>query len=167
MFRKILVAADGSDHAEKAVAIAGSLAGRYDAELIVAHVQTGEPVPDGLRHMAEVEHLTGQRQTEPPHLGRLSIEVISKADEARLAAAVGARILERSVAAARHEGAARVTPLELSGDAADALIEAAREHGVDLVVVGSRGFGTIGGLVMGSVSSKLAHGLEVPCLTVK
>ena len=167
MFKKILVAVDGSDHAQKAVAIAGNLAGRYDAELVVAHVQTGQPVPEGLRHMAEVEHLTGPRRTEPPHLGRLSIEIISKSDEAQLAAAVGARLLERSVDAARREGAMRVTPLELSGDAADALLEAAKEHGVDLVVVGSRGFGAIGGLVMGSVSSKLAHGLEVPCLTVK
>ncbi len=167
MFTKILVAADGSEHAQKAVAIAGSLAGRYDADLVIAHVLTGQPVPDGLRHMAEVEHLAEPRQVEPPHLGRLSIEIISKANEERLAAAVGAKVLERSVIAARHEGAERVTPLELSGDAADALLEAAREQKVDLVVVGRRGFGAIGSLVMGSVSSKLTHHLDVPCLTVK
>ena len=167
MFTKILAAVDGSGHAGKAVAIAGSLAGRYDADLVIAHVLTGQDVPDELRRMAEVEHLVEPRSAEPVRLGSLSVTSGSKIDEGRLAAAVGARVLERAVATARHEGARRVTSLELSGDAADALLEAASAHGADLVVVGSRGFGALGSLVMGSVSSKLAHHLEVPCLTVK
>ncbi|HRY25962.1 MAG: universal stress protein [Geminicoccaceae bacterium] len=167
MFTKILAAVDGSGHAGKAVAIAGSLAGRYDADLVIAHVLTGQDVPDELRRMAEVEHLVEPRPTEPARLGNLSVGSATKVDEGRLAAAVGARVLERAVAAAKREGARRVTPLQLSGDAADALLEAAKEQGADLVVVGSRGFGALGSLVMGSVSSKLAHHLEVPCLTVK
>lgn len=167
MFSKILAAVDGSGHAGKAVAIAGSLAGRYDADLVVVHVVTGEEVPDELRRMAEVEHLVEPQAVEPARLGNLSVAPAAKVDEERLGNAVGARVLERAVVAARREGASRVTTLQLAGDAADALLEAAREQGADLVVVGSRGFGALGSLVMGSVSSKLAHHLEVPCLTVK
>lgn len=167
MFKRILAAVDGSGHAGKAVAIAGSLAGRYDADLVVAHVVTGEDVPDELRHMAEVEHLVEPKPAEPARLGILSVAPGAKINEERLAEAVGAKVLERAVVAAKREGASRVTTLQLSGDAADALLEAAVAQGADLVVVGSRGFSALGSLVMGSVSSKLAHHLEVPCLTVK
>lgn len=167
MFERILVAADGSEHARKAARIAGSLAGRYDAELIIAHVLTGQPVPEALHHMAEAEHLVQPQGGGPSQLGRLSIETRSKAEEERLAAAIGTKILEQSASLARQEGARRITPIELSGHAADALLGAARDCGADLVVCGSRGFGAVGSVVMGSVSSRLAHHLEVPCLTVK
>ena len=38
MFKTIVVATDGSDHANKAVAVAGDLAAKYDAEMTLLHV---------------------------------------------------------------------------------------------------------------------------------
>ena len=57
MFNKILVVADGTDHSEKAVKLAGDLAAKYDADLTVVHVLGhGEISKDFLR-TAETENL--------------------------------------------------------------------------------------------------------------
>lgn len=167
MFTKILVATDGSDHARNAVRIAGNLAGRYGAELLVAHVLGDGPPPDELRRMAEVEHLVDRPEPRAPRFGQLSLEESSTTNEQRLAAVIGGKVLEQSVALAKREGAERAKPLDLSGDPADALIEAVRRHAVDLVVIGSRGFGAIGRLVHGSVSTKVGEHVDCPCLVVK
>ncbi|MFL6719096.1 MAG: universal stress protein, partial [Burkholderiaceae bacterium] len=42
-----------------------------------------------------------------------------------------------------------------------------REHGCDEIVIGSRGLGTIGSLLVGSVASKIIHLSEVPVVLVK
>ena len=42
-----------------------------------------------------------------------------------------------------------------------------RKERADLVVVGSRGFGRIKGLILGSVSQKIVQESECPCLVVK
>ena len=42
----ILAAVDGSEHARRAATLAGDLAGRYGARLVIVHVMTSEPMPD-------------------------------------------------------------------------------------------------------------------------
>jgi nucleotide-binding universal stress UspA family protein len=168
MFKSILVATDGSDHGRNATRVAGGLAGRLGARLYVAHVITDQPVPEPLRRMAEVEHLV--KETEPEQgssLGRLSLKASPRTTNQRIAAAVATRVLEQAGALAKTEGAEDVVPLELAGDAAEAVIEAVRDHGVDLVVIGSRGFGAFGRLVHGSVSSKVSHDVACPVMVVK
>ena len=168
MFQTILVATDGSDHGRNATRVAAGLAGRLGAKLYVAHVVTGQPVPEALRRMAAVEHLVRETETEQgSSLGRLSLKASPRAADERIAAAVAARVLEQSGKLAKEEGAADVVPLELSGEAAAALLEAVAKHGVDLVVIGSRGFGALGRLVHGSVSSKVSQEVGCPCLVVK
>ena len=49
----------------------------------------------------------------------------------------------------------------ISGDARDIIVDVATEEESDLIVMGSRGLGTLGGILTGSVSSfVLAH---APC----
>lgn len=168
MFETILVATDGSDHGRNATRVAGGLAGRLGARLYVAHVVTGQPVPEALRRLAEVEHLVGEPAKEQgSSLGRLSLGASPHAADQRIAAAVATKVLEQAAALAREEGAADVVPLELRGDAADALVEAVGSHAVDLVVIGSRGFGRLGRLVHGSVSSAVGQEVACPVLVVK
>jgi nucleotide-binding universal stress UspA family protein len=53
------------------------------------------------------------------------------------------------------------------GDPAGEIIKAAKEHHADLIVMGSRGLGQIGGLILGSVSERVLHGAEAPVLIVR
>jgi nucleotide-binding universal stress UspA family protein len=62
---------------------------------------------------------------------------------------------------------ARVSRVYRIGDPAGEIIEAARERNADLIVMGSRGFGQIGGLILGSVSERVLHAAHGPVLIVR
>jgi nucleotide-binding universal stress UspA family protein len=51
--------------------------------------------------------------------------------------------------------------LLMRGDTPEQIINYAREHGVDLIICGSRGYGTLTSMLLGSVSRRLAH--HAPC----
>jgi nucleotide-binding universal stress UspA family protein len=168
MFERILVATDGSTHGRNATRVAGSLAGRYDAELIIAHVVTDKPVPEELRRMAEVEHLVKMPEPEPSStLGRLSLKPSQEIVDQQLKGAIANKLLEQGAALAKQAGATKVKPLEMEGEAAEALVRATKERGVDLVVIGSRSFGPLGRLLHGSVSTEVSQHVRCPCLIVK
>ena len=65
MFKTILVATDGSDHADKAVAVAGDLAAKYDAKMILLHVflRRNAEATD-LRRLIDVQVLPYQLREE-------------------------------------------------------------------------------------------------------
>ena len=60
-----------------------------------------------------------------------------------------------------------VTTRVVDGDPAGNIIAAAEHENAELVIMGRRGLGNVAGLVMGSVSHKVAHVAECACLTVK
>ena len=64
-------------------------------------------------------------------------------------------------------GVPDVTTEVVDGDPAGNIIAAAEHEKAELVVMGRRGMGNVAGLVMGSVSHKVAHPAECACLTVK
>jgi nucleotide-binding universal stress UspA family protein len=167
-FTKILAATDGSSHGRTATRIAGDLAGRYTAKLLLAHVITDQPVPHDLCHMAAVEHLLHNQEAESePKLGDLSLTTRSAADERLLAEAVSSELLEQATSLAKRTGAMEIVHMELSGDPAEALITCANRNEVDLVVIGSSGFNRLGRLIHGSVSTKVSQGVRCACLIVK
>lgn len=53
------------------------------------------------------------------------------------------------------------------GSAAAAVIAPAAEHDCDVIVMGTRGMGAVGSLVMGSVAQKVVHLAPVPVTLVK
>ena len=52
----------------------------------------------------------------------------------------------------------------LEGPAAEAILNAAEAHRVDLIVVGRRGLGKFSGLLLGSTSDRVLHYATVPVL---
>jgi nucleotide-binding universal stress UspA family protein len=63
------------------------------------------------------------------------------------------------------EGGVRVEAHVIQGQATSALLEAAR--GADMLVVGSRGLGGFGELLLGSVSQQCAHHATCPVVIVR
>ena len=54
-----------------------------------------------------------------------------------------------------------------TGNPAEVIIDLSREYHCDLIVMGTRGMGTIQNLLLGSVASKVIHLTEKPLLLVK
>ncbi len=59
----ILVPTDDSEHVGKAVALAADIAARYGARLVLLHVVAPGPWPEGVRRLAQSEHLVGAKAT--------------------------------------------------------------------------------------------------------
>lgn len=149
MYKRILAAADGSENGYRAVARAAGIAKAQDAELILLNVEPRAPIPENLRHFARVEHLD-EGPTE-------TWETIARA------------VLHRAREQAEEAAGARLNVREetMIGDPANKILDAASAENPDLVVVGSRGFSRLKGLVLGSVSQKLAANTHVDVLIVK
>lgn len=137
MFRKILVAVDGSEHAHKALDVAVDMAKSYNATLCLLHA---------FPHVSDF----------------LGTPFYESMIESRTL--IGRALLE----AARTQ-VGDIVPVEeqlLEGPPARAILRVAEVEGCDLIVIGSRGHGTITGLLLGSVSSAVAQRAHCPVLVV-
>jgi nucleotide-binding universal stress UspA family protein len=61
----------------------------------------------------------------------------------------------------------QVSRVYREGDPAGEIVKAANEHKADIIVMGSRGHGQIGGLILGSVSERVLHAARGPVLIVR
>lgn len=138
MIDKLLLAADGSDRSLRAAAVAGELAGRLGAALVIVTVDNGGKLPPALDRFAAAE---GLKRTE-----------------------VFESILANASEQAVEAGAVNVEAKTLDGDPAEAILDAAARINADLIVMGSHGFSAMGELVMGSVSHAVTLGTGLPCL---
>lgn len=140
MFKKILLATDGSDHALRAAGKASELARLAGDEAmieIVYVVDLDTEKNDALRHINE-EKINEERRR------RLQLT------EGKLNAA-----------------GVKYKSVILHGDPGQTLVSYAAENDFDLIVIGSRGLGTIKEMVLGSVSNKVVKKAECPVLIVK
>ena len=176
MLKTILCATDGSDHAQKALEWSSELAVKYDAALIVLFVTPHRSAPPELRRMAEIEHIVEPKTPAPPDAIAQSVapsgataEALreSAASSATIYREIGQRVVEGGKFLAESRGVAKVTALVEDGDPAHQIIEAAKRHGADLIVMGRRGVGDLKGLLLGSVSHKVAQLASCACLTVE
>ena len=173
--QRILVALDGSEHSDKALDLAADIAGKYGAELVLLHVMSDKPLTDAERYLAETEYLDDL-------LASLEAPVINGGDP-RLRAqrvlqhygavarqfreAIGDRLMGRARARAQEQGVRTVQTLLEDGDPANTILRVAKRLQVDMIVLGSRGLGDVKGLLMGSVSHRVAHLAECTCVSVK
>ena len=143
---KVLVAVDGSETSDRAVLFAAELAKSADASLLVltvAQEPTLVAVPMGV--MAEVE---GVYMT--------SRDVIESA---------AAEIVDRAATQGEIAGVP-VERLIRFGSPARTIVDTADAEGADIVVMGRRGLGDFGALILGSVTHKVMHLAKLPVLTV-
>ena len=72
--------------------------------------------------------------------------------------------------AAEEQAGLRRVPVEavvVEGDPAQKIVEVARSRQVDAIVMGSRGLGDLQGLLLGSVSHKVAHTAPSSCVIIR
>jgi nucleotide-binding universal stress UspA family protein len=132
----ILIGTDGSPSASAALDFAIELCQDTGAKLEVLAVRPHLPVRGGGVPVNEVEEPVGAQH-----------------------------IAQRAAERARAAGV-EATPRADHGVPEKVIADAARSLGADLVIVGSRGLGTIGSLLMGSVSRSLVQHAEVPVTVV-
>ena len=137
MFKRILVAVDGSPKSEKTITIALDLAGRYDSSVTIVHVR-------------EYERYEGADVDMGPPI---------PADE--LVDQVVARFRERGIQTSG--GIRRVS----SGDTPQQIVEAAAAADAELIVLGSRGMSELKSLVLGGVANKVVQHATCPVLLVR
>jgi nucleotide-binding universal stress UspA family protein len=176
MLNKILCAIDGSDHAEKAANWVSVLAQKFGAELILLFVVPHRMAPPELRRMAEAEHVVRPTPPASPPLSpqpgmpsRWTSEDLAQnaATSATIYEELGERLVEGAGWHAKSAGVAKVKGLVEDGDPAHRIVEIAKRENVDLIVMGRRGLGDLKGLLLGSVTHKVAQAATCACLTVE
>jgi len=148
MVTHILVAVDGSIHADRALAFAADLAIKYEAALTVLNVVSyASTVPLALGAYAELEGLYAESRS-----------VLQEA---------GAKIVESAAEQARRLGVESVKTVVELGSPAQSICDAANANGVDVIVMGRRGLSDFTGFFLGSISHKVAHSADCTVVTVK
>ena len=139
MYASIIVALDGSEQSLLAIEHARAIAECFRSKLVLVHAF---PHTSDLRDSIEYNNLVA--------LG------IKKGEE----------IIE---AAREHLGRTSIEVDEelLEGPAAEAILSAAAIRKSGLIVLGSRGMGSLKGMVFGSVSTKVSHYAPCPVMVVR
>jgi nucleotide-binding universal stress UspA family protein len=175
MIRKIIVPTDGSDHAAKALELAADLAGKYNAGIVILHVLLRDAEPGEMKALAG-SGIGKETVAELDRLAELPLEteVLTGAYAPlhvmvphNVLEEVGKAIAEKARAAAAAKGVSDISVRLVSGDAAKQIVAAAEKENADMIVMGSRGFGDLKGLLVGSVSHKVSHLAPCTCVTVK
>jgi nucleotide-binding universal stress UspA family protein len=145
MFRKIMVPFDGSTNAGNALLKAVELAGLTGAEILILTVY---------RHHSMLEaSFSMVRQADP---GNLDDTMRAHARE----------VADHAKKIAIDAGAKTVRAFIKAGQPARTIIAWAKEKDVDLIVMSSRGMGSVEGYLLGSVSHKVTALAECPVLVV-
>jgi nucleotide-binding universal stress UspA family protein len=139
--KRILVPVDGSDVATRALRLAAERVRNLEAELHVLHV-------------------------EPPMTYEEMRVYVVREDLEKVRREAGQRVL---AAAAQVLSVEKVVHLEhlRQGEVAQSIAQMVESQAMDEVVMGTRGTGTFGALLLGSVAYRVVHLVHVPVTLVK
>ncbi|RMQ50090.1 Universal stress protein family [Pseudomonas cichorii] len=76
------------------------------------------------------------------------------------------RVLEEAVVLLKRADIAHQTHVDL-GNVAEQVQSAVKQLGCDTVVMGTRGLGSFGGFLLGSVANRVIHEVSVPVILIK
>jgi nucleotide-binding universal stress UspA family protein len=137
MFERILLAVDGSDHSQRAVAVASEIAKSSGGEVLVFHVLERDVGRAGI---------TGEETSgEAADLVNKIVHDLHQND-------------------VKARGDAKGAP---AGRAAPDILEEAKTFDAGIIVIGTRGRSDFAGLLLGSVAHKVLQHAECPVLVVR
>jgi nucleotide-binding universal stress UspA family protein len=139
MFTKVIWATDGSEHADRAMAVAVEVAKDDGAEIHVVHV---------------VEKLVSGRAS--------GLDAFGNEDE------IKTKVKGQATAIARENGIKTVVHVLAARTLkiAEAIADIADQVDADLIVVGTRGHGAVSSIMLGSVTQGLLHIAPCPVLAI-
>jgi nucleotide-binding universal stress UspA family protein len=135
--RRILVAVDGSDHSDRAVKLAATIAKHLNAEMTLIYVAEMREMPTLIAEAEEADQETHGRS-----------------------------VLSDSAEIAFSEGMATKAVLR-RGHPANQINRYAIENHIQMIFTGSRGRGGAASLLLGSVSHGILQGAKCPVVVVK
>ena len=141
MFNTIVVAVDGSDYANRALAAACELSQIHHSALHIVHVNNAHEV-------------------------FISVGASSVAIRPEDYAKAGETILEQALEVVKASDGEAVTH-QLDGNFGQAVVDKAENLSADLIVVGSKGHSDLAGMMLGSVSHKITNLAKCSCLIVR
>jgi len=139
---KILLPVDGSGPSDRAVQhLISTVDGCTDREIYLINIQTPIDAPELLGHMpaSEIEAMQEARGGD---------------------ALVSARAL-------LDKAGIPYTAAVLVGPVAETIVDYARKNGCEKIVMGTRGLGALGSVLLGSVTSRLMSLTDLPVTLVK
>jgi len=139
--KKILVATDASEYSKRALIIALDLARKFNAEVELLFVMI-DPVVYGFG-VAD-SYVAAPEQIERD--GELALEATLEGIDIS-----GITLAKK----------------KMHGNPGHVIVQEVEDENIDLVVMGSHGYGAILGSVLGSVSQKVLHGSKCSVLIVK
>ena len=145
MFKTILLAYDGSDHAQNAMKTAAGMVKAFDAKLHISH--------------------TPQIDTPAIVLGAMIDVVPARPSDAQVKEA-GKHLMEKALGEAKSLGVSIVQIHLGRGHPPAEILEVADKINADLIIMGRRGLGSIRSLALGSTSLSVSHGAKCVCMTV-
>jgi nucleotide-binding universal stress UspA family protein len=143
--KNILVATDFGEAADVALTYGRTLASRFGATLHVLHA-------------AQEVAVTG--------LGAESYAWSSREVECQIEEAARKQLAER-LANSGKSGPRTIPVVIVARSPARAIVEYAKNHEVDLIVMGTHGRGALAHLIMGSVAERVVRLADCPVLTVR
>lgn len=144
LFKRILIATDGSEHAKHALQYALDFAKKWSSELLIVSVVP--PFPPQLT--AGPGFNIGGYIDE---LEQSYLQILNKAEEH-----------------VKNRSSEIIVSTKLgNGRPADVIIDTAEKENVDLIVMGSRGYGGITGWILGSTSKHVVEHCTKPILIIK
>jgi nucleotide-binding universal stress UspA family protein len=138
MYERLLVAVDHSEVSQRVLAAAQDLASLSKGKVWVLHLREREVID------------------------RMGLVPSESDEEARTAVKDAVDAMRQ--AGIEAQGDIRDT---VFGHAAREIVEDAKEHDADLIIMGSRGRGDLAGLVLGSTAHKVIHLTDRPVLVVR
>lgn len=142
LFKKILVPTDASDYSRRALKIALELAGSYQAEVLLLHVSYTPQAYWGYT----ISYGITVTQEQLDQNGELALEATLSGIEQ------GKVIINKRIE---------------SGHPVTVILDLIKKETIDMVVMGSHGYGAITGSVLGSVSQRVLQRADCPVLIVK
>ena len=174
MIKTILVALDGSERSNQALKLASDMALKYDARVVVLHTIFRTASIGELQEIAErngfIDEIREDLENivvEPTLIDVTGFERALLFVPIEICKKSGKLYLDGVASALADKGVPEVKTFVVGGEPALEILHCASLEDADLIVMGSRGLGDVKSLMLGSVSHRVLHECECPCLIVK